>query len=447
MKKLFSKIILKYLQTLTRFYVRRHKIDIFGLTGSVGKTTLTIALHAVLSKRYKVGMTFRHGHGLNSESGIPFALLNVEVKGYSPIDWLKYLFTATINFFIKKPKYEKFVIEMGVDKPGDMDFILSMTKADLGIFLSISKVHTENFEKIAKNGDDLLQLVFEEKAKVIKALGQDGWAVLNYDIELIRNLKDHTKANIITFGLEKGADVRGEIGEINSEGFKGVISYMNRSFKLDIDDFFVNKRVFSTLLAAFAVGITYDIAPKECTEALRSLKLPPGRMTKIEGIKNTLIIDSSYNSSKESLLEALNNLDLYENSKKVAVLGDMRELGKEAEEEHREVARWAIQIVDEFVLIGPMMEKYFYDEALEHGYKKEKLQVFDNTWKALEFIRDKLLKGKEVILVKGSQNTLFLEIIVEGLMKNKGEASKLLCRRGSFWDKKRRELKSFVVCI
>ena len=74
MKNIISKIILKYLQTLTRIYVKKYKIDIFGLTGSVGKTTLTIALHKVLSLKYQVGMTFRDGHGLNSESGIPFAL-------------------------------------------------------------------------------------------------------------------------------------------------------------------------------------------------------------------------------------------------------------------------------------------------------------------------------------------------------------------------------------
>ena len=151
------------------------------------------------------------------------------MDGYSAFDWIKYLIVATFNFFIKKPKYEKFVIEMGVDKPGDMDFILSMTKADLGIFLSISKVHTENFEDIAEKGEDLLEVVFQEKAKVIKALEENGWAVLNYDVELIRGLGKFTKAKVITFGLKEGADIRGKVKRITSELFEGSISYKNKN--------------------------------------------------------------------------------------------------------------------------------------------------------------------------------------------------------------------------
>ncbi len=442
MKNIISKIILKYLQTLTCFYVKRHRIDIFGLTGSVGKTTLTIALHEVLSKKYKVGMTFRAGHGLNSESGIPFALLDVPVDGYLAFDWLKYLAKATINFFTKKPKYEKFVIEMGVDKPGDMDFILSMTKADLGIFLSISKVHTENFEKLAKDDDNLLNLVFEEKAKIIKALDATGWAVLNYDIKMIRDLSKFTKAKIITFGLKEGADVRGKIVELTSDVFKGEIYFKSNRYDIQINNFFVNKRTFSTLLAAFTVGITYDIDSKMCINALENLELPPGRMSKIDGIKKILIIDSSYNSSKSSLLEALDNLDLYNDRKKIAVLGDMRELGKESESEHKSVAKRAVEVTDEIVTIGPAMKRYFYPEAVKLGFNRNKIHVFDNTWKALYFIRDKLIKGGEAILVKGSQNTLFLEIIVEGLLRNK-EDKELLCRRGVFWEQKRQGLKHF----
>jgi len=439
MKTIVSKIILKYLQTLTRIYVKRHQIDIFGLTGSVGKTTLTIALHKVLSKKYKVGMTFRNGHGLNSESGIPFALLEVHVDGYSAFDWIKYLIVATFNFFIKKPKYEKFVIEMGVDKPGDMDFILSMTKADLGIFLSISKVHTENFEDIAEKGEDLLEVVFQEKAKVIKALEENGWAVLNYDVELIRGLGKFTKAKVITFGLKEGADIRGKVKRITSELFEGSISYKNKKYNIKITDFFVNKKVFSTLLAAFTVGITYDIDSKVCISALESLKLPPGRMSKFEGIKKTLIIDSSYNSSKDSFLEALDNLALYKERKKVAVLGDMRELGREARAEHEAIAKRVVEVADEIVTVGPAMMDYFYPKAIELGFDKDKIHAFSNTWKALGLIKDELIKGGEVILIKGSQNTLFLEIIVERLLRNK-EDKELLCRRGKFWEKKRQAL-------
>ncbi|MBU0975841.1 MAG: UDP-N-acetylmuramoyl-tripeptide--D-alanyl-D-alanine ligase [Patescibacteria group bacterium] len=439
MKKIFSKIILKYLQTLTRLYVKRQDIDIFGLTGSVGKTTLTLALYGILSKKFKIGMTYRDGHGLNSESGIPFAILEVHVSGYSPLDWIKYLFTATLHFFFKKSDYEKFIIEMGVDKPGDMDFILSMTKVDLGIFLTISKTHTENFEKLNK---DLLQAVFDEKAKIIKSLDKNSWAVLNYDIELIRGLENITKAKTITFGLSEGADVRGIVKDVSPDLFEGEINFKSQSHRIKIKKFFINKGIFTTMLAAFAVGVTYGIKADDCIDALKNIEMPPGRLSRIEGVKNTIIIDSSYNASKTSMFEAAGVLSLFKDRKKIAVLGDMRELGKESKIEHEEIAVEFSKVADEMVLIGPALKKYFLPKALEKGFMSEKMHCFGNTWKALNFIKEKLIQRGEAILVKGSQNTLFLEIIVERLMKHPSQADKLLCRRGEYWEKKRQYLKT-----
>jgi len=445
MKRLFGKFVLKYLQILTRSYVKRNKIEIFGLTGSIGKTTLTIALYNILSKKFSVGMTYRDGHGLNSESGIPFALLDVHVDGYRFVDWIRYVIVATIHFIFTRPKYEMFIIEMGVDKPGDMDFILSMTRADLGIFLSISKVHTENFEKLLKtrhhkNKDALLKLVLAEKAKVIMSLEEDGWAVLNYDEEMIRSLQYFTKAQVITFGLKKGADVQGIVKKTSEDGFIGEVRYGNQSEKIKIQKYLVNEKVFTTLLAAITVGITYDISLLTCIGAVETMALPPGRMTKIEGIKDTIIIDSSYNASKLSMLEALDNLELFEKRRKIAVLGDMRELGVESKAEHEEVAEKARKIVDEFVLIGPMMKEHFLTYLIERGVKQKQVHHFDNTYDALEFVKNKGIHGREAILVKGSQNTLYLEIVVEGIMKHPDKADALLCRRGSDWDKKRKAL-------
>jgi UDP-N-acetylmuramoyl-tripeptide--D-alanyl-D-alanine ligase len=482
MKKIFSKLVLKYLQFLTKHYIKRHDIDIIGLTGSVGKTTLTLAIHKILSTKYKTAMTFKDGLGLNSETGIPFAILDVHVKGYSPLDWIRYLLQAGWNFLFKKCEYEKFVVEMGVDKPDDMEFLLSMIQPSTGVFLSIGKVHGENFEELLqKRGKGaLIDLIFEEKAKMIKSLPKDGFAILNTDDEMIVKLKGKTKAKVIMFGLSKEAEVRGKILDISKNGFEGEISYKSRRSSLVADRYIINKGTFTTLLAAVAVGGVYNISLDDCTKALESMDFPPGRMTLIEGIKNTIIIDSSYSSSKPALLEALDNLAIFKDRKRIVVLGDMRELGKETESEHKEVARKAVQVADEMVLIGPAMRDYFQKEAVKQGFAQEKIRYFDNTWKALEFLKERLKGFKDgtlnprmgkdlkrqqgfrsacppsrggsrrgdlnqqgpVIFVKGSQNTLFLEIIVEGLMKDKSKADELLCRRGEFWDKKREELKN-----
>lgn len=443
-KDIVSKSILKYLQTLTRLYLRRYDIEISGLTGSAGKTTLTIAIHSVLSKKYNAGMTYSHGRGLNSESGIPFAILDVPIKGYSTFEWIKYIFLATKNFLFKKSKYEKFIVEMGVDKPGDMDFILSMTedKTNLGLFLSIAKMHTKYFEEEAeRRGIEPIEVLFEEKAKIIQALNKDGWAVLNYDEPLIRSLKEETEANTITFGLNKGADVRGEIVKIDSREFKGRVFYKDMDKEINISSYFVNKKVFRTVLAAIAVGLTYNIDLNRCVGALENMNFPPGRMSRIQGIKKMTIIDSTYNASRGAMSEALDNLALFRKRRKIAVLGDMRELGKDSKDEHEKLAKKAVKVADKIVTVGPQMAKYFVPEAKQLGYKDSNLKSFQNTWKALAFIKNRLIKEDDVLLIKGSQNTLFLEIIVENLMLKIEKSEDVLCRRGEYWDKKREELK------
>jgi len=437
-----SKVVLKYLQFLTKSYIKRQNIEIIGLTGSAGKTTLTVAIHAILSKKYRTGVTYKSGHGLNSESGIPFAILGVHVDGYSIFDWIKYLTQSTINFFIKRCPYEKYIVEMGVDKPGDMDHLLGMLQPVTGIFLSIAKVHGANFEILMRErkGIDILDLIFEEKAKLIWSLPEKGNAILNNDSKRIRGLGREITAKVFTFGLGKNSDLVGKILESSSKQFKGKVIHKDKSGLIQISKYVINKRVFQTLLAAVSVGVIYDIPLIDCAEAISSMDFPPGRVSKFTGVKDTIILDSSYNSSKPALLEALDNLFLYKERKRIAVLGDMRELGTESESEHRGIAKRVIEVAEELVIIGPAMKEYFYPEAIRLGFDKSKIYTFNNTWEALDFVKSTLIKGREVILVKGSQNTLFLEIIVEGLLRKKSD-EKLLCRRGAFWEKKRQAFK------
>jgi UDP-N-acetylmuramoyl-tripeptide--D-alanyl-D-alanine ligase len=440
--KIVARIVLRYLQFLTRLYIKRYNPEIIGLTGSVGKSTLTVAIHSILSTKYKVGMTFRHGHGLNSESGIPFAILDVPVDRYGPFDWIRYLFAASLHFIVKKPTYEKFIIEMGVDKPGDMEFSLGMAKPKTGVFLSISKMHTENFMTEAKKRKvQPIDVLFDEKALLIKSLSKDDWAVLNADDKKIRLLSQEVQGHSILFGQINEADILGSITSISENEFKGIITFQKKSFPITVQKYFVNGQMFMTLLAAVAVGTIYNIPIDTSISILENLKPPPGRMSKIEGIRNTVIIDSSYNASRAAMFEALDNLALFKDRTKIAVLGDMRELGSDSRGEHEQVAEKAVKIADMIVTIGPQMKNYFMSTVIQKGFDTLKTYSFDNTWKALDFIKNNLIKGGEAILVKGSQNTLFLEIIVEGLMKDPSKAEELLCRRGKFWDEKRTLLK------
>lgn len=189
-----------------------------------------------------------------------------------------------------------------------------------------------------------------------------------------------------------------------------------------------------TLGLAIAVGLACKIAFNEAVDALRLYELPPGRMSLIHGIKGSFIIDSSYNASAEPMMAALDVLDKAKKGvKKISVLGDMRELGEETKYEHERVANKAVEVTDEFVLVGPLMKKFFIPRVLELGFDKSKIHWFENSAQAATFVHD-LIQGGEVVLVKGSQNTIFLERVVEAIMEYPEMANKQLCRRGKYWD-------------
>lgn len=180
--------------------------------------------------------------------------------------------------------------------------------------------------------------------------------------------------------------------------------------------------------AAKEVGKIFNI-PDSVSEKLlkNNFRLPPGRMTIIPGIKGSTILDSSYNASKTSVLSALETLASYKNKRKIVLLGDMRELGKFAQGEHEGVAKMALEIADYVFTVGSLTKKYFPAEV----------KNFANSYEAGLYLKD-FIKKDDVILIKGSQNTIFLETAVEMLMAHPEDADKLLCRRGEFWDKKRK---------
>lgn len=379
MKSRIYRLILFYLKVLAKLQLKKIKPIIIGVTGSVGKTSTTAMIAAALTDKFKVKLSEK----ANSEIGLPLNILSFPPRSYSLIDCLWILPLALIKLLINQEKYDIYVAEMGVDNPNppkNMSYLLSIFQPQIGVFLNVYPVHIEAFPN--------LNAIAQEKGKLITSLPKNGWAVLNQTDPKVISFKSLTQAKIILFN--------GEAQE-----------------------------------AALAVAKVFKISK---TQALVSIKKhyhqPPGRMSIIPGVKNTTLIDSSYNASRISMLLALKKLSQTGSGKKIAVLGDMRELGLEAKKEHILVAQETVKIADKIVTIGPLMKQYFTP-------KIKNLYQFDNTRKAAEFIKNTLIQGGETILIKGSQNTLFLEIITESLMRNPKAANELLCRRGSFWDKKR----------
>jgi UDP-N-acetylmuramoyl-tripeptide--D-alanyl-D-alanine ligase len=191
--------------------------------------------------------------------------------------------------------------------------------------------------------------------------------------------------------------------------------------------------------AALSVAVSLKINIKEAAKNLQqNFKLPPGRATLIKGLNNSYILDSSYNASTQPVIDALKLIDRVSPGRKLALLGDLRELGQETKLEHEKVARAVAETCDRVVLVGPAMKKYVLPILKQAEITVNWVQTADD---AAEMLKQEL-KPSDMLLVKSSQNTLLLEIAVEKLMAEPEKAEKLLCRRGEYWDKRRAELRN-----
>lgn len=397
MKKFLSLLVLNYL----RFFARRKlsKINpiIIGVTGSAGKSSCVAAIEAILKEKYIVKSTA----GANSESGIPLSILDLKMTDYSFLDWLRVLLLAPSSSLLAASHYDVLVCEMGIDSltpPKNMGYLLSIIQPKVGVFLNAFPVHTEQMKSIEK--------IAAEKGKLIKSLPKDGFAILNTDDPQVIPFAKKTKAKVLTFGKNKTADIN--------------VSGLNYSLTSDYN---------YTLAAAIAVAKALGIPSTTSYKLLAtSFVPPPGRWSLFPGINDSHLIDSSYNASPETVNDALKTLHSKKAIRHIAVLGDMRELGELAEKSHQEVAAAAYRLADKIITVGPLCKNYFPPSP-------KLINQFDNSRQAGIFLQTFTQPG-DLILFKGSQNTIFLEAAVEMCLANKEDSSKL-CRRGEFWDRER----------
>lgn len=423
MKRKLALFFLQYLRILAKIQLSKinlirkirgkRKVIIIGITGSIGKTSTMIAIVSALKDSFKV----KYSQKANSESGIPLDILGLQIKNYSVIDWLRVALLSPVKIITNWQEYDIYVVEMGVDEPYEpknMGYLLKIIRPEIGVFIGVTSVHSQQFEKVALGINGVLNAIADEKAKLIISLPESGFAVLNPNDELVKNRAHLTKAKVV-FAKNVMVDFRNYI--------------LPKPYQINFG---------LALATAESLGVSKE-------KALLGIKkyfyLPPGRSSLIKGIKDTLIIDSSYNSSLKAslaMLDLLRDYGIKTGRRKIAVLGDMRELGNQSETEHQKLAEAAVKTADEVVLVGSEMKKYFLPKAKSLGFKN--INHFENAYQAAKFLKNNL-KGRGLVLIKGSQNTIFLEIVVKALMKEKNKAKSLLCRQEEFWERKRKLLR------
>lgn len=456
MKQLLTSSVLSYLRYFARKALTKHNPTIIGIAGSVGKSSTRNAIEAILKDHFPIKSVG------NSETGIPLGILGMKPHNYSRKDWVAMLARSPLNLnFLKGTKY--LIVEMGIDDPfppKNMEYLLSIVKPDIAISLNVSATHTMQFEK-ALNGKErqidgkdkvalLTHKIAVEDTKIITA-SDAKTAIYNADdkhiASLLEKLHLDKSRTVLTFGEKSSNDISYGEYKVSLEGTSFQLYNKQLDRHEEITLYFAHtilpqayREVFAAaILATLQTGLTLE---KIKTSLEKNYTLPKGRSSLFKGIHGSVIIDSTYNASKSAtnaFLDLLDTLKKETNRPVVFLFGDMRELGDEAQSEHKEVAEKLVGIVDYLYLVGPLTREYVLPVVQQKESQFKGIKWFDSAKRAGEFMKDNLPKDA-IILAKGSQNTLYLEEAVKDILADKND-SKNLCRQGEYW----RKLKEYNV--
>lgn len=377
--------MLSYLRFFARLQVARLRrlnpqLKIVGITGSVGKTSCLLASEAALKPHFKLLTNY----GGNSESGVPLSLLGLKMEQFSLFNWIKVAILVPFKYLTTTHSPDIILLELGIDSPTspkNMSYLLSIVQPDIGIFLNVTSVHVQNFSSI----DHIAQ----EKSKLVNSTTI---SIINSSDPLVVH---YSPPSSIIIKPQK----------INIKGFV---------FPSDYD---------LTFGAAIALANIFKIDQKIAINNIKTNFHPaPGRNLLLAGINNSILIDSTYNSSYLATTQMLELLSHYP-SPRIAILGDMRELGDKSSEEHQNLYQVATRSADTIISVGPDTSNFFGEQSIKFTY----------WWQALEYLQNNSsILNHATVLIKGSQNTIFLEELVKGLLANPADVTKL-CRQSPYW--------------
>jgi UDP-N-acetylmuramoyl-tripeptide--D-alanyl-D-alanine ligase len=333
---------------------------VIGVTGSAGKTTTKDAIAHLLGEAIPVGRTIGN---LNNHVGVPLSILRLPCDARAA------------------------VLEMGMNHAGEIARLAEIAQPNVGVVTNVGYAHVEFFDSI--DG------VAAAKRELIEALPADGVAILNADDERVSRFREAHRGRAITFGFSEGADVRAEAVEFGESGSRF------RAMGVDYDTGLTGRHAVMNLLAAIAVARAFDIAPERLRDAVRSFSAGKmrGERTEHRGIT---VWNDCYNSNPEAAQSMIDVLRSTPARRRIAVLGEMLELGHASEELHRRVGRYAAgHGVD--VLIGVRGHaNWMCAEALAAGMKAGSVMFVEDPAEAGEFARA-IARGGDAVLFKGSR--------------------------------------------
>lgn len=429
MKKIIETILRAALALAAKKIIKKYQPKIVGITGSIGKTSSKEAVFSVLSTQFKARRNIKN---YNNEIGVPLTIIGVESGGRSFLKWSAAFGRAVSLLIVRDENYpEVLVLEMGADKPGDIEYLVSQFPCDVGVITKIGPTHLEQFKTV--------EGVVREKQKIITSLEKSGVAVINADDPFVSPLSKRVKCRVVSFGYSESADTRAIDLSYHGEGLamagiKFKIMHNGSVVPVFLPGVVGGHQIYAALAAA-AVGLAFNMNLIEISEGLKNYQPPKGRMNLIEG-RGYLIIDDTYNSSPDAAraaLETLAKLNIAGITRRVAVLGDMLELGDFTVESHKELGRQAMAAnVDLLVCVGNF-RRHIRDGAAGAGLAQDKIIEFADSLIASKIVSN-IIQSGDLVLVKGSQASR-MERVVRVLMKDQSQAEDLLVRQEESWKK------------
>lgn len=351
------------LQRVAYFWRRKLNLRVVGITGSVGKSTTKELVAEVLEQRYS---TLKNPGNLNNEIGLPISLLMLS-EGHQAA-----------------------VLEMGFYVPGEIALLCDLALPQVGVITNVGTVHAERAgsqEAIARG-----------KSELVESLPVDGVAILNYDDPWVREMASKTRAQVFFYGLDPNADLwADEVTGLGLEGIRFRLHYGNEILHVRVP--LIGRHSVHTALRAAAVGLVEGLTWEEIILGLRSGHSQL-RLVAVRTENGALLLDDTYNASPESTLAALNLLDELD-GRKIAVLGDMLELGPYEVRGHEMVGVRAAEVVDELVTVGEL-GRIIAVSAQKSGLSESAITPLATAQEAIRHLEPHLEK-EDIVLVKGSR--------------------------------------------
>ena len=365
-----SKKALKELATYKRI---ESKAKVVGITGSVGKTSTKDMVYSVINKKFK---TLKTEGNFNNDIGLPLTLLRLSDEDVA-------------------------VIEMGMNHLGEIDYLSHIAKPNISIITNVGTAHIGNLGS--------RENILKAKLEILNGMDKEGILIINNDNDLLHNYYNNlnNKDKIITIGLDNPSDITATDISLAENHSTFNINYQNKTYKVTCN---IPGRVFVyNSLIAFAVGILLNIDVSLIIKGISSFELSKNRLEYLKINNNIKVINDAYNASVDSMKSSLEVLGKYKN-RKIAVLGDMLELGDYSTNLHEEVGKAVVKNkIDILITVGPNA-KNIAMQALKENMKENNIYSFLTNEEASIKIKE-LLEPNDVVLFKASHGMKLNEII------------------------------------